>query len=427
MKSSKKTDLVDLYSLKIKAIWSSSRQESVALWCLCLFFFFEYVRPQSLYPVIDILPWAQVCLILTFLAAFFNKSIGWVSHPLNKLFVLFGLVVFISGVNSYYPMYSWEYKSIILGWFVIYFLTITIVNSEKCLILFMLAYLLFSLKMAQHGALGWAQRGFSFESYGLIGAPGWFRNSGEYAIQMLIYGSLAISFVVSLGSYWGRVKKGVLFTSAAMGYFAVMGASSRGSQLALAAIIVWLTLKHKSGFKALIILLISFSLLWALLPDEQWKRFESMGDDNTSVQRLLYWGLGFEAAKDHPAFGIGYKNWMPYMTSLYPEGIGPLGKVEVSHSIYVEAAAELGFTGFFIFLMMVFCAFVANSRTRKLTSNGRNPLLYNLSYGLDAGLIGFLVAGAFVTVLFYPFFWVQIAMIVSLHSVAKRVYSGSSK
>lgn len=423
--STKETNLIDLYSLKFKAVLSALRQEPLALWFLCLFFFFEYVRPQSLYPAIDVLPWAQLCLLVTMITAIMDKSVVWVSHPMNKLFVLLGLVMIISGFSSYYPGTSWDSMNIMVGWIIAYFLMITIVNSETRLILFILAYLLFNLKMAQHGGIGWAQRGFSFASYGLIGSPGWFRNSGEYAIQMLIYGSLAIAFVVSLKSYWGAIKKWVLFSAAILGYLAVMGASSRGSQLALAAIAIWFVLRYRNGVKGLIVLLVSFFLLLSLLPEEQLERFESMGEDNTSVQRLVYWEIGIEAAKEHPVLGIGYRNWMPYMSTLYPGGVGPLEKIEVSHSIYVEPAAELGFTGLALFLGMIVYAFITNSRTRKLTSNGKSPLLYHLSYGLDAGLIGFLVAGAFVTVFYYPFFWIQIAMIVTVHSVAKKVRDSS--
>jgi hypothetical protein len=56
-----------------------------------------------------------------------------------------------------------------------------------------------------------------------------------------------------------------------------------------------------------------------------------------------------------------------------------------------------------------------------------NKLLFNLSYGLDAGLIGFLVAGCFVTVLFYPFFWMQITMIVMLNNVTRKLQSQAKK
>lgn len=48
-----------------------------------------------------------------------------------------------------------------------------------------------------------------------------------------------------------------------------------------------------------------------------------------------------------------------------------------------------------------------------------NEFFYIMAYGLDAGLVGYLVAGFFVTVLYYPFFWVQMAMTVAANSIVK--------
>ena len=107
---------------------------------------------------------------------------------------------------------------------------------------------------------------------------------------------------------------------------------------------------------------------------------------------------------------------------MVPEGMGPYQMVEESHNIYIQAAAELGMTGLFVFILLIVFAFVNNARTRTMSKSIDKPLLFNLSYGLDAGLIGFLVAGNFVTVLYYPFFWIQITMIVMVNSVAKRLY-----
>jgi hypothetical protein len=41
-----------------------------------------------------------------------------------------------------------------------------------------------------------------------------------------------------------------------------------------------------------------------------------------------------------------------------------------------------------------------------------------MAHGLDAALIGFLASGFFVTVLFYPFFWINLAMTVALYNAA---------
>jgi hypothetical protein len=46
----------------------------------------------------------------------------------------------------------------------------------------------------------------------------------------------------------------------------------------------------------------------------------------------------------------------------------------------------------------------------------------NLAWGFDGGLIGFAVSGFFITVLYYPYLWVNLAMTTALHlSVARAV------
>lgn len=420
LKSEKQIDIKEFYSLKIRSLWKGFKQEHISFWFLCIYFLFEYIRPQVQYPIIDILPWGLALILLTTITAFTNKTITWVSNPINKLFVIFILIIVLSGIFAFNPVASWDQKQTMLGWVIVYFLVINIVNTEKLVILFILAYLLFSLKMAQFGTLYWVRSGFSFSKTGLEGAPGWFRNSGEYAIQMLIYGSLAISVVISLRGYWGKYKKWILYACAIMGYLAVMGASSRGSQLGLAVIVAWFMTKQKNGFKGLVVITVLSLVLYYFLPEKQMQRFEAMGADDSSLQRLAYWKAGVEIIKQHPVLGVGYENWISYMLYKYPDGVGPYHVIQVCHNIYIQAASELGLIGLFCFLAMIVFAFKNNLQTRRMAKQLDNTLFINLSYGLDAGLIGYLVAGTFVTVLYYPFFWVQIAMIVMVHSVTKQ-------
>jgi len=424
MKSSKESknqiDIKEFYTLKIGLLWRGFKQEHISFWCLCIYFLFEYIRPQALYPKLDVLPWGLTFLFLTLLTSFSNKSIKWVSNPVNKLFIVFSLIIVLSGILAFDPPAALERKEVMIGWVIVYFLVINIVNNEQRLILFILAYLIFNLKMAQFGTVTWIQRGFSFADYGLNGAPGWFRNSGEYAIQMLIYGSLALSVVISLREYWGRYQKWILYSLAIMGYLAVMGASSRGSQLGLVMIAIWFLVKQKNGFRGLVIFSVFALILYNILPEEQMDRFNDMGSDNSSLQRYAYWEAGIEMTKEYPFFGVGHRNWIPYMKYKYPEGVGPQRRIQVAHNIFIEAVAELGITGLLCFLFMILYSFVNNARTRRMATELENKLLFNISYGLDAGLIGFLVAGSFVTVLYYPFFWIQISMIVMLNSVTNN-------
>ena len=385
----KSIEISQLYSLKFKSLLSSFNNQHMSFKFLCIYMFFEYVRPQALYPAFDILPWAQLSLLLSLGTLFFDRTLIKTSNKMNQLFGLFCIVIVISSIMAYNPTLAWDYRNTMLGWLIVYFIITKSINSEARLILFVLAYCLFNLKMGQHGAISWISRGFTFRTYGLIGAPGWFKNSGEFAIQMLIFGSLAFALAYTLKDYLGRNKKLLLFAAASTGYITVIGASSRGSQIGLAAIALWLLAKQKNGLKGIIVLSALSLLLYYLIPDEQIQRFTQMGDDDTSLQRLAYWEVGLEVIKDNPIFGVGYNNWMPYVSYLYPDGLGVMGKVQQPHNIYIQAASELGIIGLICMIWVIYDVLVNN----KSLSTGMKALWIILAIILSiiAAIIYFLV------------------------------------
>lgn len=408
----------DLYDLKISALWNAFKAEGAAFWFLCTYFFFEYVRPQSIYPVLDVIPWAQISLILTMIAVVFNPNKVKSDNLQNKLIVVFSIMVVISSMLAFDPRYAWKMKEFFYIWVIVYFLVINVLNSEKKLFLFTLLFLLFSFKMSQNGFITLAERGFSFTSWGLVGAAGWFRNSGEFAIQMMIFLTLSISFIYALKDFWGKKTRIFFYMMPITAFFSVIGSSSRGGQLGLAIVGLWLLAKSQQRMKSLAFIIVASLLVVNFLPQDQIERFKDMGKDETSLQRMAYWDLGLEMLNDHPLVGVGYYNWAPYASYHYPNGVGPFGIIEVPHNIFLQASAELGYTGLILFLLMIFVSFNMNRKTRILS--GRNRFLFYYAVGLDAGMIGFLVGGFFVTVLYYPFFWVQISLTTALYMIAVR-------
>ena len=142
-----------------------------------------------------------------------------------------------------------------------------------------------------------------------------------------------------------------------------------------------------------------------------------MGDDETSQSRFYYWETGVQVAMDHPVLGVGYENWIDYFSEHYP----PFGhNYEQPHNIFIEAAAELGFLGLIAFLLLIAHTFRMNRSTRRrVARHPQGRILYYMALGLDAGLIGYLVSGFFVTVLWYPYFWINYAMTAALFKVAR--------
>jgi putative inorganic carbon (HCO3(-)) transporter len=160
-----------------------------------------------------------------------------------------------------------------------------------------------------------------------------------------------------------------------------------------------------------------------LLPQEQIARMQNMGDDVTSISRTTLWAHGRLMMSEYPVLGIGYKNWLPYHESHYGLRLLP-------HNIFIEAGAELGYTGLICFIALIIVTLVINYRTRRLLKQlaaAGDRFLFDMSHGLDAALMGYLACGFFVTVLYYPFFWINFAMTVSLYNAARnKVHQNSS-
>ena len=298
----------------------------------------------------------------------------------------------------------------------VYFLVTNLVDTENRFLVFMLSFLLYSLKMSQHATRSWIEAGFGFRSWGVTGAPGFFNNSGEFAIQMTIFIPLSVYFILSLKKYWPTWKVALMCLLPATALLGVLASSSRGGQLGVAAVIVVMAAKSRRKTKALLAMALVGLAGFLLLPQEQKDRFTTIGEDETSETRLTYWEHAAEITNEHPVIGIGYKNWLPYYRARYnPNG-------EVPHSIYYEASTELGYTGLLAFLLLIGVTLFLNRRTRRLARKCRGDpdFFVYMAHGLDAALVGFLVSGAFVTVLYYPYFWINLAMTSALYTVARK-------
>jgi O-antigen ligase len=404
------------------------KEESWAFWWLCIYFFFEFVRPQNIYTAIDFLPWTQLALLATLVTLRSDRTVGWVRSPANPVIILFYLLVLLSCLVAFRPSASWDKIDIAVNWIVAYFLIITVVNSERRFFVFLLLFLLANFKMSQFGFRVFVMRGFSFQGWGVSGSPGWFQNAGDFGLQMVIFAPLAIVFVYELRKYWGRMKKLLLYLLPLTALVTIVATSSRGAQLGLAGVGAWYLLKSRFGLKALAGIIIAGWALYLVLPPEMLAEFETAGEDATSKARLAFWGFGMEVIKGFPVLGVGYENWLDYCYFVKPQGfmLYVLGRGQYMqhcldpHNTFIEAAAEIGVPGFLLYVLMILLVFVINARTRTNARKvGNNFILYT-AHGLDAGLIGYMLSSFFLTVLFYPMFWFQLALTVALHEVSRR-------
>lgn len=406
--------MTDLYKIELKRIWEYLKKEDASFWLINIYLFFEYVRPQTIYPVIDVLPYAQIVLIFTFIALFTKEKSFAVKNIENRLILGYFFVIILSSIFALSPKVSFEKVPDFLAWVLIYFLIVNIVNTERRFLVFILAFLLYNFKMSQFAFRGWASIGFGYGKEGTGGGPGWFQNSGEFGIEMCIFFPLAVYFIIALKEYWPKWKTFLFLLFPFTALTGIISCSSRAVLIGGAAVLVWILLKSKHKVKGLICFVIIVFLFFQFIPEEQMARFDRTGTDRTSTARIERWKKGLEMTRMYPYLGVGFENWAIADKRFFGDGGAKC------HNIFIECVSQLGYLGLSLFILMIFFVLINNFRTRSITNkmSKDNKFIYYMAHGLDAALIGYLLSGFFVTVLYYPYFWINMAMTSALNNIA---------
>src|SRR5437879_898075 len=248
----------NLYTLRLWSIWRFLKKQSASYWLICSYLFFEYVRPQSIYESVDLLPWAFLSIVLCLVAVLVERR--------------------------------------------------------------------------------------------------WWR----FGIEMTMFLPISVCFIVALRRYWSKRKLALLILLPTTSVIGMLASSSRGALLGGAAVLIWFLMRSRHRVRTLIGTAAVVVAAVVLLPNQQKERLTSMGTDPTSVIRLTYWKDGIKIANENPVLGIGYANWADYYRRYY----NPRGKL--SHKIFVQAGAELGYTGLLGCGLLIASPLVVNSRSRKI-------------------------------------------------------------
>ncbi len=411
----------NVHRLGPAAIWRYLLTQPAAFWFVCIYLFIEYVRPQQLFPAIRFAPWGQISLGLTTVALFVGggRLRRWCIA--DSALAIYAGIVLLSTVTAYMPTVAIDNYIFFFSWVLVYFLITNIVVTEKRYIVFSLAFLLYNAQMSWGAMKQWASFGFGFRTWGVTGGAGWFNNSGEFGVAMCIFLPISLFFALGLRRKIPKWKFVLLIAMAVSAVLGAVASSSRGALIGIAAAGAWVLLKSKYRIRALLAAAAVTVLVLVVLPPEQKARFQSAGDDKSSVTRLTYWRHGLEMAHEYPVLGVGYFNWLPYYQRTYG------GKTQLPHNVFIQAMAELGYTGLSAFLALIGATLLINLRTRRIAAHApEGHFTYMMTQGLDAALIGYLASGFFVTVLYYPFFWINLSMSVALHEVARRDLAGSA-
>ena len=410
-----------LYTLNPKALWAQFRKEHFAFWMVCFYLFLQYFDPLQIYHSLSSLPLDKVAIALAFLALPLDPCRRRVRDATNVWMTLFLAVIIVSSMLAIYPAISWKYWFDFVNWYVIYFLIISVVTTKERYFIFLTIFLVANFKMSFFGARTWAKRGFSFSSWGLDGPPGFFENSSDFSGEMLMFAPIAFELALFVKPYVKRVTYWFLMLGAITGAMSVLGASSRGSQVALAFQGAWIAIQRKLKLKILIGVAVLGAIGYAVLPAAEKARFSRSGTDPTSIQRFDYWRAGLRMIEHHPVLGVGYFNFAPVYAS-HPSDKLWHDSAQLPHNIFIQVGTDAGLIGLAIFLMLLYRNLKITKEIQRLCrGNAEAPgFAPAVARGLALTLWGFVIAGQFNTVTYYPFLWINLALTVSLADIVRQ-------
>lgn len=399
------------------------KESSVGFYLVMMAMLFEFGRPQDIIAPLKMVPIPTLLDVSLFVAVLASGRASF-SNKQTKLWLIllaFMLAWVPFATNNYWALMI--FKELTL-YFFFYLGIVTFVNSEERMQKLIFMWLGVHGLLAVNGILHHGQ-----------GVGGWLGDENDFGMEMNV--AVPLAFFMYLAATTLRAR---LLYICLLGLFlmSVVATASRGAFLGLLAIAAycWFYSPRKIMSLALGICLVGLVLVAA--PQEYWDRISSITEDKTmeegtAGQRMFTWGIGWEMFLANPVFGVGQGNF-PWTIGEYLGGRTWQTKSlagRQAHSLYFTLLPELGLVGIMLFGAMVYFNYRDTrvmSRIRPAPRNEkRGPgeevdlqLSREILFGnaILGGMIGYLATSTFISTLYYPTFWIMMALSVALRNTA---------
>lgn len=387
----------------------------------------EYTRLTAMYPVLAYVPPGKVTVGLALLGFLLSPmrlgARARESHILDRAVFAFVLAGLASAAFAASQERAWEYFAHIVRWAIIYLLISRVVSNTWRLRIMFFLFMLLHLKLSQ-----WVIRSYFYEvSLGTdemvlavhgvgAGSTGFFSNGSDFGVAMCVAWPIAVSLLFARPKGWWKL---LLLAVSVLAPLAALLCGSRGAVVGAAAValVAWVRSSRKLVAACLAtMLLMGGAMFYSEASKERMRSAWEWENDKTASARVRLWKDGVRMFAEHPLLGVGPGNFSATRRS---QNLSET----VTHSIYFEALAEYGLAGSLPIALAVFAFFLLNARTRRQLLarevDATCHFEYCLSYGLDLAMIGYLVSGAFASVLLYPHLWILAAFAAGLNAASR--------
>jgi probable O-glycosylation ligase (exosortase A-associated) len=428
---------------------------------LLAYVFFEYGRPQTMYPALEIVPWGKLTMAALLACVLLSPSRQVISHPLMRrqdaLVLGFVGVAAFSVVAGIDPLNSATAFIDLAKLALFYYVVSRVLNTRERLGVFMWMLLIIHVKLALHHIRAFASEA-SFVGVetamhrGRSVGNGFLGNAGDFGVALCVVLPFALYVIWSERH---RLLKYLGVASLMIVIGGICATGSRGAFVGLVAIgaAAWWKTQRKLMSLGVVATLAVLGL--ALAPEAYWNRMGTILDDTstgaretspaegTKRTRIELWKAGLAMAIAYPVAGVGIGNFGQALdrTVRSSVSVGADGDTRflkrqlrrgalAPHNMFIQALTEIGFGGLLLILWTFVTAF-RRHRLLRLMARGELPrsgqsMLW-LAHALDLSLIGLAVSGSFLTVLYYPHLWVLLGLSVAVSNVVVTEYYGAKE
>lgn len=243
--------------------------------------------------------------------------------------------------------------------------------------------------------------------------------------------ALALGMCLPFPFLFSQLKKNTLWQrylyigAALIMILGIVWTNSRGGFIGLVCVTIYMLWLSKNRVRNLFILIILGLATIVVAPDSYIDEIQSISDteDSTRNKRILHWRVGWTMFVDNPVLGVGPGNYA-WNSSIYQRELDDYQPGDqmfggrAAHSLYFTALPEFGLVGVVPYVIILFSMLGRLRRFERgeLPASDGIPDEKSLmiARALRASLIGYLSAGAFISVLYYPQFWYTIGLVVAL-------------
>jgi len=417
---------------------------NVQFFLLFTIWFFSSFKPEWTIPGLKFIAPAQTVILSVLILFWLMYSKKKIDNPLTKYLILFFVFMTISSIFARNNGLSRELVQGIFFLTITYLVTITFANTEKRTFLIFNTFIFGNLLIALLGIKGG----------GLAQGIPIYEDQNDLALAMNILFPITLFLAIgeksSITKYFYYMLTGIFLTT-------IVLSNSRGGFVGLVAVMffVWFKTPVNRIKSTFIILTILIGML-AFAPSSFWEEMQTIEQgtqETTAASRIYLWQIAIREFMDHPLIGVGVNNygvWLPdYVkpTDTLVDGNQITGFTRaygrVCHSIYFTLLSELGIVGVILYSLSIYWFFkelrfvnknLVLSPLINTEMSSKDKMLHrsiikcnSLSLGLMAGMIGFLTSGAFITVLYYPQFWLLCSLGVALSNCSHNIIAKNNE